>query len=216
LSAKIKKSHTIVHPTGKKGVPVCSTSLGTNPENHDNYYKIIPYLKREYKLNEKSPFVLGNKKLSATFNEFMTSPSQEFYIDDAPIFGYNPGTNLKQKSTEAKFSITHPENNNLRQLTHDKRFSLGDDTLSSKMGIYLIAVNNVPEDGEYGYLNGIGDWKGQVSDSISFDRPSRPIMKHQGNNLLIEHVYKQFYEYCMEHSTKKNIWNASRSFRSHF
>jgi hypothetical protein len=71
LSSKIKNSHTLLHPSGKKGLPLFTDELGINPSKFHEYFTIIPYLRRMYKLNEKSPVVFGNKELSKKFKESM-------------------------------------------------------------------------------------------------------------------------------------------------
>ena len=258
LSSKIKNSHTLLHPSGKKGLPLFTDELGINPSKFHEYFTIIPYLRRMYKLNEKSPVVFGNKELSKKFKESMYTPLQEFKINSTRRFYYNPNTLTKRqirlneynktfesskilkkqkssssdsdsdsdkvptttttklvkipateedrerdKQEEDKHRLVHEsENNSLRQLSYDKRYVVLNDNISNFMGIYIIAVNNVLNRTEYDFLNSIESWEGNVAP----DKKSNVwnvIEMYQKNNLMIENVYREFYEYCMENSPKK-------------
>ena len=229
LLPKIKNSHTIIQPIGKKGLSVCSKSIGYNEANFKNYYKIIPYLKEKYSLNEQSPVICGNKELSKIFKEGIESENQSIKVDNEPIFSLKKNIIREENLSEAdlkeaeaeikkaeeatqaeideeeiqdpdKYKITHKDNNSLRQLTFDKLFSISNDSLSSKMGIYIIAVNNVSEDGRYSYLNNLTDWKGEVSNEYTRESATQTIRKYQQNNLAIVHVYRQFIDYCINAS----------------
>ena len=178
------------------------------------YFNPNTLSKKQLKMNEYLNTIKNTTKNSKKISASSGSGSDSDSDSDSgkvkkksPVISQLPSATEEDKEMdrleEEKHKFVHEsENNNLRQLSYDKKYVLLDDRISNFMGIYVIAVNNVPIRSEYNFLNTLENWKGDVT----FDKKSDIwdlLQMYQKTNLMIENVYRQFYEYCHAYSPKK-------------